>query len=152
MLVHFQHKAAEFIAALFILLFTYTAVSKLADFNSFKTVLSFSPLLKNISFFIAIAIPVTELFIAALLFFPTSRLLGLYLSLAIMLSFTIYLCYMIIAAVHLPCSCGGVIKYMNWRQHIVFNLVFILLSMIAILLTSNHKLFIAINRRSRTPV
>jgi hypothetical protein len=32
----------------------------------------------------------------------------------------------------LPCSCGGAISRMGWREHIVFNVVFVGLTVLAI--------------------
>jgi hypothetical protein len=33
---------------------------------------------------------------------------------------------------NLPCSCGGIISKLSWKQHIIFNLFFIVLSVIGI--------------------
>jgi putative oxidoreductase len=41
-----------------------------------------------------------------------------------MLLFTFYILYMLLFEKHLPCSCGGVLKEMTWKQHLVFNLFF----------------------------
>jgi hypothetical protein len=140
-------------AALLLLLFFYTAISKLMDLSSFSTVLGRSPLLKSISGFIAIALPATELVIAVLLFFPGTKSAGLLSSFVLMLLLTGYLIYMVMYSPHLPCSCGGVLKGLNWNQHIVFNLFFTLLAFAGWQCSKSNQLFIAINnRRSRKPV
>ena len=118
----------EIISSLLILLFVYTAISKLLDFTNFKSVLSRSPLIGGKAVFVAFALPITELLVALLLFIPRTRLWGLRGSVALMTVFTIYLAYMISFSPHLPCSCGGVLKQMTWRQHLVFNIFFLLLS------------------------
>jgi hypothetical protein len=125
------------IAALLIFLFVYTASGKFLDFNSFKLTLHASPLITDKNILVAWSIPIAELITAALLLIPRTRLLGLYCSLAIMILFTLYLGYMLLFTPNRPCVCGGVIKTMSWKQHIVFNCFFILLSLIAIRL---HKL------------
>jgi hypothetical protein len=118
----------DIISALLLLLFLYTSLSKLADHETFKNVLSASPLLKPVAGIVAWLLPVTELGIVVLLFVPFLRIKGLYASFILISLFTLYLIYMIIFTPHLPCSCGGVIKLLTWPQHIFFNLFFLLLS------------------------
>jgi putative oxidoreductase len=124
----------EIISSLFILLFMYTALSKLLDFNSFKTVLSRSPLIGGRSAIVALALPIAEILVSVLLFFPKTRLWGLYGSFVAMLIFTLFLAYMISFAPKLPCSCGGVLKQMTWKQHLVFNIFFLLISLTGLVL------------------
>jgi len=124
----------EIISSLLILLFLYTAFSKLLDFNSFKSVLSKSPLIGGKAWLVALALPITEVLVSVLLFFPRTRLWGLYGSFGLMTIFTLYLAYMILFAANLPCSCGGVLKQMNWNQHLIFNIFFQLLSLTGVVL------------------
>jgi hypothetical protein len=60
--------------------------------------------------------------------------LGIYGAFGLMLIFTFYIAYMIGFAAQLPCSCGGVLKEMSWKQHLFFNIGFTLLSLAGILL------------------
>jgi putative oxidoreductase len=129
----------EIISALFILLFVYTAVSKLMEGTKFEHTLSKSPLIGNFSGLIAIALPITELLVALLLIIPTQRLRGLYASAALMVLFTLYLSYMIAFTPKLPCSCGGVLKQMSWNEHLVFNIIFTGLAFTAIWLWKHPK-------------
>lgn len=142
----------ETVAALFILLFVYTAISKLQELTVFRLALQRSPLLEQWAGALSILVPFVELLIAILLFIPKSRPAGLYASLVIMVLFTNYLCYMILFTPHLPCSCGGVIRELSWKQHVIFNTALIVLDICAIILATRNKLFIAINRGSRKPV
>lgn len=128
----------EIIAALFILLFIYTATSKLIEYNGFRLVLSMSPLIGNMASFIAWSLPATEILIALLLFFPRTRRKGLWASLAIMLLFTAYLGYMIYFTPTRPCNCGGVLQQMTWKQHLVFNIFFTVLAPLGLWL-NNQK-------------
>lgn len=125
---------ADIISAMVLLLFLYTSLSKLADHEVFKNVLTASPLLKPYAGIIAWLLPVAELGIVALLFQPSFRLKGLLASLILITLFTIYLVYMIVFTPHLPCNCGGVIKFLTWPQHILFNLFFIFISATGVLL------------------
>jgi hypothetical protein len=139
---HSQNIITEIIAALYIFLFVYTAVSKLITHDQFAAVLSASPLLGSVSVLISWMIPLIELLIAVLLFFPTSRRLGLKMSLYLMLAFTIYIAYMIAFTPKLPCACGGVISSLSWTGHLLFNLLFILLAFLGLY---PNKFLIAIN-------
>jgi hypothetical protein len=127
-------KVLQLICGLFIFLFVYTALSKFHEFTSFKLVLFRSPLIGRKSAMLAWILPIVELLVALLLFFPRARWLGLYSSFFLMSTFTIYLAYMIAFTPHLPCSCGGVLKQMSWKQHVYFNLIFTMLALLGIFL------------------
>ncbi|MEP7374700.1 MAG: MauE/DoxX family redox-associated membrane protein [Chitinophagaceae bacterium] len=128
-----QRKVIEIIAALFVLLFVYTALSKLSDLNKFKWSLLGSPV-KVYTNIIAWSVPIVELIISILLFIPKSRKLGLYFTFILMSIFTSYIIYMLAFVSNLPCSCGGVIELMSWKQHLFFNSFLILLSILGIML------------------
>jgi uncharacterized membrane protein YphA (DoxX/SURF4 family) len=141
----YQHKIkklifiTDIISALLLLLFLYTSLSKLGDHETFKNVLTRSPLLNPIAGIMAWLLPITELGIVILLFIPSSRLKGLYASFILISLFTLYLIYMIAFTPNLPCQCGGVLKLLSWEQHIFFNLFFILLSLTGILFYNRGK-------------
>lgn len=142
----------ELIASFFILLFLYAGISKLKEHTGFQIVLSKSPLLATSSIVLSWLLPVVEIMISFLLFFPITKKYGLIMSMMLMTVFTIYISYMLLFTPNLPCSCGGILKQLNWSQHLLFNIFFLLLSMLAVWLSNKNKLFIAINRKSRTPV
>lgn len=129
----------DIICGLLIFLFVYTALSKLNGLSQFRAVLLQSPLLSNRSQFFSLAIPVTEFFVAFLLFLPRTRLWGFYGAFALMLLFTLYITYMLNFTPHLPCSCGGVLKQLTWKQHLIFNIVFTLLSLTGIVLQKRRS-------------
>jgi hypothetical protein len=52
----------------------------------------------------------------------------------------------------LPCSCGGVLKNLSWKEHLMFNFCFTAIAFIGWRFSKKNKDFIAINRLSRTPV
>ena len=137
---------ADMISGLLLLLFLYTAISKLTSHEVFKNVLTASPLLKPYAGMISWLLPVSEIAIVVLLFIPRFRIKGLIASLILITLFTIYLLYMIVFTPHLPCNCGGVIKLLTWPEHIVFNLFFVFLSVTGILLYKRAK-----NLRSSPP-
>ncbi|TAM97041.1 MAG: hypothetical protein EPN39_12190 [Chitinophagaceae bacterium] len=125
----------DVLAAALIILFVYAALSKLMAYPLFTAQLEMHPLLRPFAGWLAWALPAAELFISALLVIPSTRLMGLYGSAILLFMFTVYLTGMILTDKHLPCSCGGLISGFTWRQHIVFNLVFIILSITGIILS-----------------
>jgi hypothetical protein len=149
----YQLYFVNLVATLLIFLFIYTASNKLSDVEAFRTVLSKSPLLKEIAIWLAWTVPLVEVVISLLLLIPKFRSAGLLLSSLLMAAFSVYILYMLLFVPHLPCSCGGIIQQMNWTQHFIFNLVMFLLSFYGWKITrQKNKIFIAINRVSRTPV
>lgn len=130
---------AEIIGGLFILLFLYTALSKLSEISVFRLVLRSSPLIAGYANIISISIPASEILISVLLFIPGTRRWGLYASFVLMLVFTFYLAYMITSTPELPCSCGGAISKMSWKQHLLFNIAFTLLALAGIWLNRERQ-------------
>lgn len=128
-----------FITGLLILLFVYAGMSKLLSYRIFANQLSRSPLVNNYAGLIAIALPVTELIIALLLSFKRTMMAGIYSFIGLMFIFTAYILGMLFSGVHLPCSCGGVIKYLGWKQHVAVNLFFIALAFIALWMVKRNK-------------
>ena len=126
----------EVISSLLILLFLYTAVSKLLDYQTFKLQISKSPFITEFSSVVAWAIPGGEILVALALMFKRTRLLGLYASLFLMTMFTAYIFAMLNYSYDLPCSCGGIISKMTWTQHFWFNTGFVVLSIVGIVLES----------------
>lgn len=118
----------ETISFLFLILFVYTAVSKLMDYSVFKEQIAESPILKPIASFIAWALPLAEFIVTLMLIIPRWRLMGLYASLSLMIAFTIYIGAIMTFAKELPCSCGGIISLLSWKGHLIFNSIFILLA------------------------
>lgn len=109
-----------------ILLWVYTAFSKLAEFENFKKQLynqTFSPDLAEILVWL---IPAMEITTATLLAFSKTRLPGLLISVLLMGIFTTYTLLVLMDYYErTPCSCGGVLKEMSWRSHFWFNTIFL---------------------------
>lgn len=122
----------EITAYALILVFSYTALSKLFDFDTFKLQLSQSPITTKYASIIAVVVPFSELILALLLLFQKTRLIALYGSLLLMSSFTFYIYFMLYYSFYVPCSCGGIIQKLSWPQHLALNIVLTVLCAIAI--------------------
>ena len=129
----------EVISALFILLFLYTAINKSLDIQKTVNVIDKTPLISTFAVTISWLVVIAEYLTSFLLFMPATRKAGLYSSLGLMIAFTGYIGYMKIFITKLPCSCGGVISRLSWTQHLFFNLVFILLATVAIILLKKQS-------------
>jgi putative oxidoreductase len=136
----------ECASALLIMLFLYASLSKFLDFSAFLNEMRNQPFPTSWAPFVVWIIPCTEIAISALLIFDRTRLLGLYGSLALMGIFTLYSIAILLHLFHyVPCSCGGVIKHLTWRQHLVFNIFFLALAVGGIILIQHRNLFSSVH-------
>lgn len=112
-------------------LFTYTATSKLITFNTFEKDLHKAPLISNFSLIIAILLPLIELALAGWLMFSKSKKWPLLFSFLLMSVFTVYIGIMLGFNLKQPCSCGGVLRTMSWPQHLIFNIIVAVATLLA---------------------
>lgn len=131
----------ETICALFVMLFVYAAVSKLSEFQNFRAQLGQSPIISAYTGIISIAVPVLEIGIAFLLVIPRLRMLGLFSAVSLMILFTGYILIILNLSSYVPCSCGGILEHMGWTEHLIFNLIFVLLGIIALVLLRHSNSF-----------
>ncbi len=127
--------AVEAISYLFILLFVYAGFTKLLEGDQFYTNLNNSPLfgVQSIAGVAAWGIPVLEILVAALLAWAKTRLIGLYGAFVLMILFTAYVAGILFISPYTPCSCGGIITLLSWKQHFIVNIVWILLAILGII-------------------
>ena len=128
-----RENVLRLITILLILLFFYTAVSKFLNLNEFEkelgnqTIPSWSvPLLVWL-------IPLMEVLVVLLIINPSTIILGFFSSALLMFVFSGYISLVLLNVFdRVPCSCGGVLKQMDFGVHLVFNLFFLLLSITGI--------------------
>ena len=133
----------DLISFFLILMFTYATASKLIDFRSFRTQMLVQPVPKWSVGYLIIFIPLTELATIVFLLFKKTKTTGFYASAFLMLLFTVYVGLAMTGAFgSIPCSCGGVIKKLNWQQHFAFNLIFLSLSIYGIAIDHEERRFI----------
>jgi hypothetical protein len=125
-------------STLLIFLYIYTATSKLFDMHKFRTVLAKSPMIDQYALLLSWIIPFLEFIVSTILFIPHLRRIGFLFSSILMTGFTLYITYMLVFMRDLPCSCGGVISKLTWPQHLLFNVIFLAIS-IAGLMMSKKK-------------
>ncbi|OOQ61930.1 MauE/DoxX family redox-associated membrane protein [Mucilaginibacter pedocola] len=128
------------ISALLIVLYTYTAFSKLLAFDIFKQQMYNQTLPKWAAGIIIWTLPGVELVTAFLIFKNRSRLYGYIASSILMTLFTGYVALVLAGYFGwMPCSCGGVIQSMDWKTHLLFNIFFLLLSLTGIYIINRER-------------
>jgi len=127
----------EIVSYLFILLFSYAAMSKLFDFERFSLQVGQSPILTPFAKWVVWMVPASEILISIMLVIPSSRLAGLYASFSLMVMFTTYIFLIQHLSEVVPCSCGGILQSMGWTPHFFFNIFFILLAISGILISTS---------------
>lgn len=131
----------QVITAALVILFSYTALSKLIDFEDFHRQLSNQVFENWIAEILWVLLPLTEIVVCVLLVVKRTRLIGLYLSLILMTAFTGYMALVVLNVFdRVPCSCGGVLKSMGFLAHFFFNLFFLILSAFAIRLSNQQSI------------
>lgn len=119
---------------LLIFLWTYASVSKLTNITILKHDMLNQPIPHWLAIKLMWIIPVTELVLVALLMPSRLRFWGLLGSTLLMLVFTIYTLLILLKKMaYVPCGCGGVIRFLTWPQHLVFNLFFLTVALAGVL-------------------
>jgi putative oxidoreductase len=131
----------QLISSALVILFSYTALSKLADFQDFHRQLLNQVFPNWLADILWILLPLTEISICILLVIKTTRLIGLYLSIILMTAFTVYMALVVLNIFdRVPCSCGGVLKSMGFTAHFFFNLFFLILAVWAFRLSKQQNI------------
>jgi len=126
-----KHSAIFLLAILWI----YAAVSKLIDWDHFKWEMHNQVLPEFLKETLIIALPPAELIVAAMFFFEKTAEFAAWFSLVMLIFFTVYIGLVIGNAFsYVPCSCGGIISNLNWVQHLLFNTLFIALTLTIIII------------------
>jgi putative oxidoreductase len=120
-----------FIAAvLLLMLWGYAAVSKIVEHEKFVQQMKLAPvpLMKVMGPILGWLVPFIELLLVWFLFKDRHREWGLWLSFLLLLIFQIYIVAMLLSGLDLPCTCGGLISKLQWKQHLVFNGIFMVIA------------------------
>jgi putative oxidoreductase len=121
--------AIECITALLIALFLYASFSKYFDYAYFQRSMYNQVFPHWMATWFIYTIPPVEITIAIALMLERTRLKALYAFFILMVLFSIYIAAGLLNVFSkVPCSCGGIIKSFNYGQHLIFNVVFIVLS------------------------
>jgi len=132
---------AELIAVLLIILFIYTASSKLLDIGAFRKQMLNQPLPVTLKQNLIWLVPVSEITISVFLIIKSARLYGFLLAFLLMLGFTLYVGLILANTfAYIPCSCGGIFNTLSWQAHLIFNIVFTLLALAGFIIERKRRL------------
>lgn len=140
--------AIELISVLLMALFGLTALDKSVRFERFYEELGKSPFLMNYQTEVAWGTPILEgIVVIALAIGQRVQLWGLYVSVFLMSLFTGYIYLLLNYSYYTPCLCSAALESLTWEQHLVFNLAFLVLAVVATVLKEkqlksikeNHK-------------
>lgn len=124
----------DIIIYLYVLLFLYAATSKLMEYDKFQLQISKSPIITDFSTILVWMVPALEIIISVMLLINRTVMFGLYAAFGLMCLFTAYIYTILNISDHIPCSCGGILEMLGWREHLIFNIAFVGLALIGILL------------------
>src|SRR5258708_8579548 len=131
--------AIETIAFLFILLFMYAAINKIIHFEKFTIQIGQSPLLTGFGNSIPWLVITAEIVTSILIAVPALRLQAFLFAFSLMVMFTLYIITILNFSPYVPCSCGGVLERLGWSEHLIFNSMFVVLSLVAIALQAREN-------------
>lgn len=123
---------------LLLLLFLYTALSKLMNFQEFFGQMNNQVFDNRFTPALTYGIPAVEIVASILLLFKPVRPAGFWASAILMLAFTVYVALIIFNYFpRVPCACASGFENLSWPQHLVMNLLFLAIAIVGILLHKN---------------
>jgi len=127
-------------ASLLIFLFILTGAEKVSDFQQFRDKMSGQVFTSGFLVMVTYLVPSSEIACVMLLLFPYTRLAGFILSTAMLSAFTAYITLVLLQvfAKH-PCPCGGPLKHLTWAQHLIFNSIFLSISILGLMSTYRER-------------
>jgi len=130
----------EIISFLFSLLFLYAAIVKLIDYQKFTVQIDQSPLLTGFGSILPWLVISAEFTVATLMFMPRFRFTAFLGAFSLMTMFTVYIVAILNFSDYIPCSCGGILEKLGWKEHLIFNATFVVLALAGIVLSAERKI------------
>ncbi len=124
----------DFVRYAFILLWGYASITKLYNWKLSRTEMHmqiFPAWIGDILFWL---IPLSELILILLLMNRAKTVTGIMLSTILIGLFTVYLLIGLTGIMGEPCICAGILKGKSATIHIIFNMVFVIFGIIALVL------------------
>lgn len=124
----------EIITTILLIVWLHTGISKLIDWRSFSMQMQQSPIFHSYANIVTFAGPIVEIILSGLLIFNRTRMLGMVGSFLLMAFFSWYVCWLMLYLPTLPCSCGGIVSFLNWPQHLALNIFLMIASLVGVLM------------------
>lgn len=121
---------------LLLVLWIPVAIDKIINFSNFQNGILRQPFSNNVAYLAIYFLPMLEIATIVLLIINRLRQYGLFLSSLLMTIFTFYVALALIGTwKKLPCGCGSVISGLSWSEHLWFNIFFLFISIIGLILS-----------------
>lgn len=131
----------ELITTLLVILFAYTALSKILEADTFRKQMLNQPLPETLRQNLVWLIPLSEITTSIFLIIKPVRLYGFIAAFLLMLAFTLYVSLILAKAfAYIPCSCGGILNTLSWEAHLILNIVFTLLALAGVIIERKRRL------------
>ena len=127
---------AEIIIFLLLLMWAYTFVSKVLDFDTFRRQINGAYLLSSLGSPLPYLLQVLHLSLVVLLIKKSWRKIGLITSLSLLVLYTGYLIYILKFAPSIPCSCISLYSRLNWDDQLLINFAVLALNIIGLIMFS----------------
>lgn len=131
-------RARKIISEVFIyliaLLWLYTSIYKFLQIENSINQLADSPLVAPYAVLLGYGLPIIEFALFVLLLVPRTRRVALYGSAALLTMFIVYILIILnFYRADTPCICGGIISKLSWKNHVYFNLVFLVMTLYSLI-------------------
>ncbi|WPU96494.1 hypothetical protein SNE25_13285 [Mucilaginibacter sabulilitoris] len=131
---------ADIMVALIFMMLLYASFSKYVDFAGYQRAMHNQPFPSWFSDALVFVLPPMEIIVAILLAIDKTKVTGLKATVGLMTAFTLYIVAILLHLFPMvPCTCGGIIRLMSWPQHLLFNLFFIAIAIIALKITVENQ-------------
>lgn len=121
---------------LIVMMWLYASSSKYFDFAGFKRDMHKQPFPTWLSDILIFTLPPIEITTALIVTWQKTRRIGLVVTEVLMAAFTLYIIAIILNFFpRVPCSCGGIIKSFTWEEHLIFNLFFVAIGIVGLMLS-----------------
>jgi len=131
----------KIISGLIASLFFYASFSKLMDYEKSQWEMKNQIFPPEIAWLLTWLIPTVEIFLMIVLLFPNTRKKALLGSSILLTIFTLYIGIVMTGVFgRIPCSCGGILKNMSYGTHLTFNIFFITISLIGLIIENNWNI------------
>lgn len=124
----------KMICCVLMFVFIYTSLSKLLSLPEFIREMKNQPLPNWLKNQLVWLVPGSELMVSTLLAFNATRLRGLLLSSVLLGAFTLYAALIVTQSfTYIPCSCGGIVAWLSWEEHLFLNIILTSLSLVGLI-------------------
>lgn len=113
-------------------IYFFSGVDKSLNFEKFVIQFARSPFAPSVFLIeFSILIIIIEIILCIMLFIDKLNKWALFGFFILSFLFTTYIFLMLIYSPQLPCSCGGLVDFLSWKQHLILNLFLTIMSFLA---------------------